>query len=296
MIPQLSGVPAFVQVAEQLSFRDAARILGVTPTAVSKAIARLEERLGATLLHRTSRRVSLTPEGERYFRRCREALDLLAAAQDELDTSTEVVRGAVKISLSFVLGRLVVDSLHRLMSRYPQVRVELSLTDRDVSLVEDEVDVALRIGSLEDSALVARKLRQTRWTTVASPSYLARMPPIERPADLDAHRCLRFPRPGGGVAEWQFAPWAERAPIVYRSPSAVLIDQGDLLVHAAVSGLGVVQALDFMVEGHLARGELVEVLADHAATGPNVHALTLPGRVQVPRVRAIVDLLAEVLS
>ncbi len=222
--------------------------------------------------------------------------NLLSAAQDELDASADAVRGAVKISLSFVLGRLVTESLGRLLSRYPQVRVELSLTDREVSLVEEEVDVALRIGTLEDSSLIAKKLRATRWVTVASPSYLARTPAIERYQDLDAHRCLRFSRPGGGVAEWQFVPAEGAAPVAYRSDSAVLIDQGDLLLHAAASGLGVVQALDFMVEEHLERGELVEVLAHQAAPGPDIHALTLPSRGRVPRVRAIVDLLAEILG
>jgi len=291
-MPQLVGVPAFVHVAEQLSFRGAARILGVTPTAVSKAVSRLEERLGTQLLFRTSRHVALTPEGEIYLRHCRQALDRLQDGEDQLSRSALVAQGTLSVSLSFVLGRPIVRNLHRLQSRFPRIQVHLSFTDREVHLAEEEVDIAVRIGPLADSTLVCKKLRTPRWVTVAAPNYLARAGAIERIEDLAEHPCLRFARPGGGVADWRF----DGEPTVFRSPSAVLLDHGDLLVCGAVAGLGVAQVFDFMGEEHLRRGELVCVLREHSTLGPPVHALTLPRRNRVPKVRAFLDFLEEVVG
>jgi DNA-binding transcriptional LysR family regulator len=295
-MPELAGLPAFVHVAEQRSFRAAARILGITPPAVSKAISRLEERLGARLLYRTSRLVSLTPEGQVYLRHCREALDRLQAAEDELTREAQVARGTATLSMSLVLGRPLVAQVHRLLARHPRISLALSLTDREVNLAEEEIDVAVRIGPLVDSALVARKLRTPRWTTAAAPSYLARAGEVRDWQDLARHACLRFARPAGGVADWRFQPEPSAATVTFRSDSALVLDQGDLLVDAAVTGLGVVQAFDFMVEPHLRRGDLVEVLAHQAAPGPPVHALTLPGRNQVPRVRVLLDFLVDVFG
>lgn len=295
-MPQLAGVPAFVYVAEQRSFRAAARILGVTPAAVSKAVSRLEERLGTQLLHRTSRHVSLTPEGRLYLQHCREALDRLQAGEDELTRQAQVASGVVSVSLSFVLGRPVVTGLGRLLSRYPRISVSLSLTDREVSLVEEQIDVAVRIGSLSDSSLVARRLHTPRWATAASPSYLARAGAITDWQQLAEHACLRFARPAGGIADWRFLPPGADTPVTFRSDSAVVLDQGDLLIDAAIAGLGVVQTFDFMIAGPVRRGELVEVLRSQSVPGPPIHALTLPGRNRVPRVRAFLDFLIELFA
>ncbi len=293
-MPQMAGVPAFVHVGEQCSFRAAARILGITPTAVSKAVSRLEERLGVQLLYRTSRHVSLTPEGEVYLVHCRQALDRLQAGEDELTRSAQVAQGRVSASMSFVMGRPVVTNLHRLISRYPRITVALSFTDREVNLSEEEIDVAVRIGPLPDSGLIGRRLREPRWTTVAAPSYLARAGEIRDWRDLEQHACLRFARPSGGVADWRFLVGGEA--VVFRSESAILLDQGDLLVDGAAAGLGVVQAFDFMVEERIRRGELVEVLRHQSAPGPPVHALTLPRRNRVPKVRALLDFFSEVFG
>ncbi len=293
-MPELVGVPAFVHVAEQQSFREAARRLGVTPTAVSKAVSRLEERLGVKLLLRTSRHVSLTAEGEVYLRHCRAALDRLQAGEDELTQASQVARGSVTVSLSPVLGQVVVSALPRLVGRCPDLRVALSFADRAVGLVEEEVDVAVRIGALPDSALVGRRLATLRWATVASPSYLARAPALRRWQDLACHDTLRFARPSGGVADWVFRDGGEA--VSWGGEGSVVLDRGDRLVDAAVAGLGVAQVFGFMAAEAVRRGELVEVLAHQAAEGPPVHALTLAGRNRVPRVRAVLDFLGDVLG
>lgn len=288
---ELAGVPAFVHVAEQRSFRAAARILGITPTAVSKAVSRLEERLGTRLLHRSSRHVALTAEGEVYLRHCRAALDRLQAGEDELTRAAQVAEGTVAVSMSSVLGGPIVRGLSRLLSRHPRISVALSFTDREVRLAEEEIDVALRIGTLPDSAMVGRRLRTPRWATVAAPSYLARVGEPRRVEELADHLCLVFARPAGGVADWQFAD----AP-PFRAPAPLRMDRGDLLVEAAVAGLGVVQAFDFMVEADLREGRLVELFAERAVAGPPIHALTLAGRQEVPRVRAVLDFTEEILG
>ncbi|TNF23324.1 MAG: LysR family transcriptional regulator [Deltaproteobacteria bacterium] len=294
-MPLLAGVPDFVHVAEQRSFRGAARILGVTPTAVSKAVSRLEERLGTRLLNRTSRHVSLTPEGEVYLRHCRDALDQLQAGEDQLLRTREVAQGSVAVSLSFVFGRPVVAALPRLVARHPGVSLRLSFTDRDVSLAEEDVDVAVRIGTLPDSSLVARRLPSPRWVTVASPGYLARAGTPRSPGELAEHACLRFARPAGGVADWRFASPGGGEAVVQRVSGPLVLDHGDLLVDAAVAGLGVAQVFDFMAAALLRSGALVQVLADRAAAGPPVHALTLPGRQAVPKVRVALDFFSELL-
>ena len=293
---RMAGIQAFVQVAEHRSFTAAARVLGLSPTAVSKSVVRLEASLGVRLLHRTSRRVSLTPEGEVYLSHCREALARLKAGEDELTRSTQVARGSVRVSLSFVFGRLVVNHLHRLLSRFPRLDVELSFADRTVDLAAEGVDVAVRIGDLPDSSLIARRIGAPRWATVASPSYLARTTEPRTVDELEEHACLRFARPTGRAAEWRFLGDAGEQPAVFRPGRGLVIDHGDFLVTAAVAGLGIAQVFDFMVDDHLRRGELVEVLPHLAAPGPPVHAITLPRRQRVPKVRAFVDFIAEVME
>lgn len=291
-----SHIEPFVHVAEKRSFRAAAQHLGVTPAAVSKAVAALEAELGVRLLHRTSRHVAPTPEGEVYLRHCREALDRLVAGRDLVTHAAQVASGRLKVSLSFVLGRLVVAALPRLLSRYPGLVVHLSFSDVPINLVEQEVDVALRIGDLDDSALVARRLRRPRWVLVASPNYLARVGAPEDPADLARHAALHFNRPTGQPAPWRFAAidGTEAHPFLAERP--LLLDHGDLLVDAAIAGLGLAQVFDFMVAEPVRRGELVEVLADRSLPGPPISALCLAGRQRVPKIRAFIDFAVEVFG
>jgi DNA-binding transcriptional LysR family regulator len=294
-MPLFSGVEHFVHTAEKRSFRAAAVHLGVSPTAVSKAVAGLETDLGVRLLNRTTRSVSLTPEGEVYLRHCREAVDRLQAGRDFVTRAAQVAQGRLKVSTSFVLGRIVVAALPRFLARYPRVQVHLSFSDRLVNLVEDEVDVAVRIGELSDSTLVGRRVGAPRWVTVAAPGYLARVGAVRDVPDLGQHACLQFAGPAGAVIDWSFAaedgtsgPFRPRGPVV--------LDHGDLLVDAAVAGLGVCQVFDFMVDVSVRRGDLVELLRNRSAPAPGVYALCLPGRQGVPKIRAFVEFMIEVLG
>jgi DNA-binding transcriptional LysR family regulator len=285
-------IEPFVHTAEKRSFREAARQLGVTPTAVSKAVAALEAELGVRLLERTSRHVALTAEGEVYLRHCREALDRLQAGRDLVTLAAQVAEGRLAVSMSPALGPTVVAALPRFLARFPRVTLHLGASDVPVSLVEHEVDVALRIGELDDSALVARRLRSPRWATVASPGYVARAGEPRDADDLVAHTCLQFAQPSGLVAPWQFAG----RPGGFVADRPVVLDQGQLLVEAAVAGAGVAQVFDFMVAQRVRQGELVELLPHLATGGPPIRALCLPGRQRVPRVRAFLDFAVEVLG
>lgn len=285
-----AGILPFVHVADERSFRRAAERLGVTTAAVSKAIAKLEGELGVTLLVRTSRHVALTPEGEAFLERCRHAVEEVRAGRELVAQAQRVPQGVVKLTMPFILGRVVAPILARVGQRHPRVSFQLHLTDRFVRLAEEQIDVAIRLGELEASSLVARRLRTPSWVTVASPAYLARHPAPKQVADLARHACLKFVTPRGAVREWTFRSGASA------TPSSFVADHGEVLLDAAIAGAGIFQALDFMVEAPLADGRLVEVLADEREDGPRLHALALPRRSSSPKVRVVLDALIEGLG
>ena len=288
------GVVEFVHTAKAQSFRVAAEELGVTSAAVSKAVKQLEADLGVTLLHRTTRRVALSEEGTAFLSRCEEAVALVSSARADATAAARAPRGHLTVSLSHVLGPVVIDLLARFRRRHPCVTLDLELTDRRRRLVDDKIDVALRVGPLTDSSLVARRLWRTRWVTVVSPSYLATAPDLRTPDDLPAHACIRFRSPRGKPVPWTFL--GPDGPTRVDAPAGLDLDHGGSIVRAAVADLGVTQAFDFMVGQELADGRLVEVLPDHAAPGPDVNALTLPGQRRPQRVRVFLDYLAEAVA
>ncbi len=280
------GVLPFVAVAEEGNFRGAAAKLGLTPAAVSKSIARLEERVGLQLVRRTTRRVALSEEGERFLIRCQAAVAQVRAGQHELLATGREAKGDVSVALSFVLGPAVARHLQGLRALHPELRVRLRFEDRLSHHIEDGVDVALRIGATEDSSLISRRLAETRWSTVASPHYLARAGWPDRPEDLAKHDCLLFQRPDGRLVDWQF-----QGGTTPRLKPTLTADFGDALVQAAIGGLGVCQAFSLMTREAVQNGALVELLPEFAADGPSIFALCLPGQQENPRVRAILDFL-----
>lgn len=291
-----AGIEAFVQTAEQLSFRRAAARLAVSPAAVSKAVARLEERLDVKLLDRTSRKVALTPEGATYLAHCQRALQALQAGSDSVSHAQRVPEGTLRVSLPTILGRKLVSELPRLTECHPRLRLDLRVSDRKVKLLEEDVDVVVRFGVLEDSALISRRLRTPRWVTVASPAYLARHGTPRTPAELVDHLCLKFTTPGGGVSEWVFCSAPGGPGVERKLPSGHQIDQGEHLVVAAVAGVGVVQAFDFLVADAVNAGTLVEILPQFATEALQVHALCRPGRQLAPKVRVFLDYLSTILG
>jgi DNA-binding transcriptional LysR family regulator len=291
-----AGVLPFVHTAEARSFRRAAERLGVTPAAVSKAVLALEARLGTKLLARTSRAVALTPEGAAFLARAREAVTSLQSARETVADARRQPRGEVTLTVSAVVARPLMRALPRLAARHPQLAFRVSVTDRLARLAEEGVDVAVRVGALADSGLVARPLRATRWVTVVAPAYLARHPAPAAPEDLEGHDCLRFLATNGRPRDFTFAGAGQAAPRAVRVSGRLLVDQGEHLLEAALGGLGVCQVLDFMVVGHLAAGRLVELLPGHAAAGPPIQAVALPERARSANVRALFAFLVEAFA
>ncbi len=286
-----AGVLPFVRTAEKRSFSGAAAALGVSTAAISKAVKRLEDELGVKLLERSSRVVTLTKPGEVFLERCRQAVLSVQGAREAVQDATREPQGELAVTLPFILAPFVVPHLGRLSTQYPRLSFRLSMSDRLARLADERFDVAIRMGKLESSSLVARVLRKTRWVTVSAPSYLARHAAPKAPADLAEHNCLRFVGPDGKPRDWVFRE-GSRSPTV-RIKGNLLIDHGAYLLAAAEAGMGVCQVLDFMVEEPLRLGRLVEVLGAHSAAGPTIYGLTTPGRASATNVRAFMRFLVE---
>ncbi|HZH02292.1 MAG TPA: LysR family transcriptional regulator [Myxococcaceae bacterium] len=291
------GVVPFVTAARAQNFREAARRLGLTPSAVSKAIKRLEDGLGVRLFNRTSRSVELTEEGQAFLKGCQDAVSSLAAVREHLSQLQRAPRGRLTVSLPLTLGRLcVMPAVPRLLAAFPGLSVQAILTDRFVHLTDEGVDAAVRIGEPLEPGLVTRRLGTVRWVTVASPSYLARQGTPRTPADLRDHNCLKFLLQKGTLAPWEFTD-AKGTRVEGASSSGNLTsDHGEGLVEAALGGLGLVQAHDYFVADRVGRGELVEVLKPFAAPGPPISLILAPKKRSAPKVRAFADFVVGLLA
>ncbi|HSD87292.1 MAG TPA: substrate binding domain-containing protein, partial [Kofleriaceae bacterium] len=230
-------------------------------------------------------------DGEVFLRQCRQAVLDVQGAREAVQGTRREPQGELAVTMPFILASFVVPRIARLVEQYPRLTFRIHLSDRVARLADEEIDVAIRMGELEPSSLVARLLRNTRWVTVASPGYLARKPAPARPADLAEHNCMRFLAPNGKPRDWSFAE-GERT-ITVPIAGNLVIDNGTSLLDAAEAGLGMCQVLDFMVEPALRNGVLTEVLAGHAAQGPKIHAVATPSRSRSAGVRAFMRFLAD---
>ncbi len=285
-----SEMAVFVRVAEAGNFSAAARALRLTPSAVSKLIGRLEDRLGARLLNRTTRRVSLTEEGHAFLQR---ATPILAAIEDAERAVTELhgePRGLLKVNASTAFGQNHVEPLiPGFLERYPELKVQLVVTESFVNLVEEEVDVAIRVGQLADSSLIARRLGSARRMIVASPAYLKKHGTPATPDELDKHNCLRLIT-GTSFNRWEFEGPA--GPRAIDAGGNFETNNATTLHRAALAGLGLIRAANFVVGADVKAGRLVQVLADfESPTATPVNAVYPHSRHLSPKVRAFVDML-----
>lgn len=291
---QLGGVPLFCLVARHEGFTAAARAAGLTTAGVSRAVNRLEARLGVRLLARTTRSVRLTPEGQRFYEQCRDALNQLAEAEREVTGGQLRPAGTVRLSLPTSYGHFrVLPVLPEFMRRHPDITLDLQMTNRNVDLLEEGFDLAIRGRHPPYSGLVARKLEDAGLVIVASPSYLQRHGRPRHADDLDRHECIQFllPRTGAPV------PWVLRqgGGFVERATTGRLRCSDDILapITLARSGAGLVQTYRYLVEDSLREGALEEVLADlGGASRP--FSLLYPGQRHLPlRVRVLIDFLTR---
>lgn len=284
------GVVPFVAVAEERSFRRAAERLQVTPAAVSKAVAALEQDLGQALFVRTTRAVSLTPQGEEFFARCQQAVAAVRGARGALSASRKEPTGTLAISVPFIAVPLLTPALGLLAGRFPRLRFDVRVSDQLSRFAEEAIDVAVRIGTLQDSALVAKRLRETKLVTIASPAYLAGNGTPTRAAQLSEHRCLLVRGPHNRPRPFLLAD----GPLVV--DGALVVDHAPTLVDAALAGLGVTQAFDFMVDAHVRAGRLVPLLEELTAPGPDIFAVCAPGRRAAANVRVAFEALTEAFA
>jgi DNA-binding transcriptional LysR family regulator len=282
---------AFVRVAERGSFAAAAEDLSLTPSALSKLVTRIEDRLGVRLLTRTTRKLALTAEGELFVVRSREILASIEAAEAEVTAASEQPRGHLRVSVGTAITKQILGpTLPVFLDRYPGITVELHVSDRQVDLVAEQIDVAIRSGALGDSTLVARKIAEAKRVICASPAYLRKHGSPQVPADLLQHNCLTLPGPA-----WSRWPFHTHEGINRLEVSGSFTsDNADVLLDVAVAGLGIARLADFMVARAVQRGDLVPLLADSHVPDPfPMHALTVPGRHRAPRIRAFIDFVAE---
>jgi DNA-binding transcriptional LysR family regulator len=282
----------FVRVAEAGNFSAAARVLKLTPSAVSKLIGRLEDRLGARLLHRTTRRVSLTEEGYAFLQRAKPILTAIEEAEQAVTELHGEPRGLLKVNASTALAQNHVEPLIAgFLMRYPELSLQLTLTERFVNLIEEEVDVAIRVGQLSDSTLIARKIGSARRMIVASPAYLEKHGTPRTPDDLRHHNCLRL-LTGTTFNRWEFQ--GPGGPRVIDAGGNFETNNATALHRAGLAGIGMIRSANFVVGADVKAGRLVQVLQDSEAPAEtNIYAVYPHSRHLSPKVRAFVDMLAD---
>lgn len=287
----LSGFTVFVQVAETRSFVAAGRLMGVSASAVGKSVARLEEKLGARLFHRSTRSVTLTAEGALFLERSRRILAEIEAAEQELSRAAEAPRGRLRVSLPLV-SSLVLPVLGDFMRQYPEIELDLDFTDRMVDLIEEGFDAVVRTGEPSDSRLAARRLGAFRILLVASPAYLARRGEPRQPADLTGHACLQYRFPNSGKLEAWPLRRAAREPEL-NLPASMICNNIETRVSFALQGLGIACLPDFAIREQLADGRLRTVLDDYVDRSGTFRVLWPASRHLSPKLRVLIDFLGE---
>ena len=288
---QLGAMRAFVGVVQAGGFSAAARAENTSQATVSKRVAALEDHLGVQLLQRTSRDQSLTQAGAEYFDKCLAILGELDEAEAVARSQVAVPRGLLRVTAAFPLGRLLLAPLlPAFLARYPEIRVDLALTDKHIDVVAEGVDLAIRAQQLPDSSLVARKLFDNPMFLVASPEYLAEQGRPGKPPDLAHHNCLIYSRLDS-VNHWHFTRKGRDYPVTVTG--SLQCDNGDTLLEAAVAGLGLIVLPHWMIHSQLASGALETVMDDYRPPPLPIHAV-YPQRRHLPlKVRCFVDFIAE---
>jgi len=286
-VDSLTSLRAFVAAADARNFKMAGQALGISSSAIGKAIARLEAQLATTLFHRTTRTISLTEAGGLFLIRARRMLDELQAGEAELAEASGTPRGRLRVSLP-ITGELLTSALATFVDAYPLVELDLDYTDRIVDVIEEGFDVVIRTGTTGDSRLLHRPLGQFGWRLVASPDYVARHGAPAAPVELAGHVCLRQRFSSG-----RLIPWSLRSAPDLRVPSSLTASSIDALLDLTIAGAGIGSFPEFLVQDALASGTLVPILEGHIEQTGIVTMLWPASRYRVPKVRAFVDCIAQ---
>lgn len=290
-----SAISAFVRVVEAKSFAAAAVQLGMTPSGVSRAVSRLETQLGARLLFRSTRSLRLTDDGAAFHARCKDILTDLAEATEALGYAHRKPTGKLRVGISLAVGRAaVLPRLAEFEQRFPDIRLELSMTDNPSDLNEEGLDCAIRVGELPDSSLIARKIGYLRNVVCASPDYLRRFGAPQSIDDLKQHRCINYVYPNGRHRQWQFD--APGGPLGVDIDAHLLINDAESVIHAVVAGLGITQAPHMLVACMLDKGMLELVMTDTISAGKPVWIVYPQRKHLSARVQAFIEWVRELFE
>jgi DNA-binding transcriptional LysR family regulator len=284
------GVTEFVAVAETESFTQAAKRLGISTAQVSRQVSALETRLATKLFHRTTRKVSVTETGQTYFQHCRQLLDGLDAAERTVTALQSSPRGKLRITAPVIYGEKTIAPLvNDFVLRYPELEVELNLTNRTLDLVAEGYDLAVRMGTLESSSLMARRLASRTQYVCASPQYLARRGTPHSLSELESHNCLQ-----GNQEHWRFQENNKTRSLKIKGN--FVCGSGWALLDAALKGVGIVQLPDYYVQPHLNSGQLLALLMQYQQAEEGIWAVYPHNRHLSPKVRFLLDHLIQGLG
>ncbi len=287
---RLDAMKVFVTALDEGSLAGAGRKLRRSPAAVSRAIAFLEEHVGTELLHRTTRSIKLSEAGERYAAACRRVLIDLEEADVMAAGERSAPRGTLTVTATAFAGETILSPIiDAFLDAYPGVSVRLYLLDRFVNLIDEGIDVALRIAHLSDSSLVATRVGEVRRVVAAAPRYLAQNPRITEPADLAKHQIITFA--DLGIDSWSFPPVnGSSVPHMVNFTPRLIVNSIRGAIVSAVNGRGVTRVLSYHIPQEVRDGSLEIVLKDHEPPPVPVHLIAPHGRLTVPKVRAFVDM------
>ena len=288
---KLADIEALVAVVEAGSFNAAGERLGVAKSMVSRRISQLENRLGSRLLHRTTRRLTLTDAGRNFYQRAVQILAELDEAEQSIAAETAELRGAIKLAAPLTFGlRHLSGAITDFLDIHPAIELNLDLNDRNINLIEEGFDLAVRIGELQDSTLVARRLGISRAVTCASRSYLERHGEPTHPDDLRRHIGLQYSNIGYRQ-HWRYE-MPEGGTVFAQPQIRIRANNGEALACAAVAGLGITTGPTFILGSYLREGSLVSILNDYRRPAVGIYALYPPGRMLPRRIQIFSDFLA----
>ncbi|WP_085629887.1 MULTISPECIES: LysR family transcriptional regulator [unclassified Pseudomonas] len=291
---KLHAMSIFVRVIERGSFSAVARELQTTQPTISKVLRALERQLGGKLIARSTRKLSLTDEGQRYYNECRTILAAVDAAEHSFQSGRETVAGPLRIGSSVSFGRLqIAPRLAAFLEHYPQVQIDLQLSDQNQDLVSEGLDVSLRIGALSDSGMIARPIGLTHRITVAAPAYLERHPVPLAPADLRRHNCLQFNLLSSQNL-WTYERDGQRHEV--RIQGNAQSNNSEAIREMVLGGLGIALSPVWLFSEDLKAGRVVALLQDYRTQPLPMHAVFPANRRQSARIHAFVDFMAQALA
>jgi DNA-binding transcriptional LysR family regulator len=292
----LSDMGVLAAVVEAKSFVRAGESLGLTQSAVSRAIARLEERIGVRLLNRTTRSISLTLEGRNLYETVMPLLANVADAVSLASGSAAVVRGRLRVNIDPFFARLILaPKVGRFLERYPELSLELISREHLGDLVAEGFDVAIRFGDLANSSMIAKKLLETRILTVASPSYIKKKGRPSHPGEISQHAVIDFLNPRTGQPfEWEFKQG--RKAIQVKKNTRLLLTDVDAMLNACLAGVGIAQVMEIDVQKYIAQGRLVHLFPDFADEYFPLYALYPSKHLPAAKLHAFMNFIAEILG